>query len=200
MWSRAGNGSGFRLNGCSLTQWVSTSPDYLFKPSLPRLTLQLYGAASCSYREVCVSVGDIHRVLASSVDEGESSGTGSNDDTAPYVRIPSEPTVGSGYLETIDSNAVDDEDILEMIRETYNLKDSDLNVGIPTNKGCLMAQEFYKENKFPWIPDCTCAGDYKTVQCVGLSEGGRQCWCSSPGGSEIKNSRKTLSCADPSSL
>ena len=94
---------------------------------------------------------------------------------------------------------VDDEDVLEIIREEYEIEDINTGVVVPAEKGCFIAKEFYIHNKINWIPDCTCDGDYKAIQCVDLEEG-RQCWCSLPNGSEVQHSRKTLNCTDPESL
>lgn len=110
--------------------------------------------------------------------------------------------LGFGSLANADTDedlaGVDEEEMLmEIIEETF--QDNDEEVIVPAEKGCLVAQAFFTKNQLPWVPDCDCQGYYKSVQCVDDGEG-LQCWCSTPSGSEIHNSRKTLNCTDPKSL
>lgn len=154
--------------------------------------MQLSGDRSCSRKEVCISIGDIPR-------PPQNSGVSSNqDDTITYVQIVEDTKIGSANLVEFEPG-MDDEDMLKLIKEKYDIDDTDLGVVVPANKGCLLAQEFYTQNQFDWTPDCTCEGYYKAVQCNEV-EDARQCWCSSPSGSEIQNTRRTLNCTDPHSL
>lgn len=98
----------------------------------------------------------------------------------------------------LDMVYMDEEEILmEVIEETF--QDDEEEVIVPADKGCHVAQAFFTENNLPWVPSCDCQGYYKSVQCV-EGEWGLQCWCSTPSGSEMHNSRKTLNCSDPESL
>lgn len=98
-------------------------------------------------------------------------------------------------LDMVDMDV--EEILMEVIGETF--QDDDEEVIVPADKGCFVAQAFFTDNNLPWVPDCDCQGNYKSVQCVEGDEG-LQCWCSTPSGSEIHNSRKTLNCTDPQSL
>lgn len=119
-----------------------------------------------------------------------------------YVYARVSEVVDTSILDNVDTDLDmvvmnDEEMLMEIIEETF--EDDEEEVIVPAEKGCLVAQAFFTENSLPWVPDCDCQGYYKSVQCV-EGEEGLQCWCSTPSGSEIHNSRKTLNCTDPHSL
>ena len=85
-------------------------------------------------------------------------------------------------------------------------KDSDdedmtgiLEMGEPTEttismSGCASTKNFLQANGISWEPACDCQGHYKSVQCEKPDVDTQVCWCSSRGGSEKFNTRRTLTC------
>jgi hypothetical protein len=103
-------------------------------------------------------------------------------------------------VDELDALDTTEDNMMEAIWDTFEEEDDDTEVIVPADKGCFVAQEFFTENNLPWVPDCDCQGYYKSVQCFQTGEEELQCWCSTPSGSEIHNTRKSLNCTDPQSL
>ncbi len=110
--------------------------------------------------------------------------------------------VGSGLGDgseggDLEDSGDDDETIQEIINKMVRMggKTED----IPAQKGCHIAKGFFIKYNLQWVPDCDCEGYYKSVQCAEVNDE-LECWCSTPSGSEIYNSRKTINCTDPQSL
>jgi len=60
--------------------------------------------------------------------------------------------------------------------------------------GCASTKEFLRVNGIAWEPACDCQGHYKSVQCEKPKQDTQVCWCSSRGGSEKFDTRRTLTC------
>lgn len=155
--------------------------------------MQLGGDRGCRQKEICISVEDIP-VSSPNTTAGE--GSGSYEYEYAKVRELEDPEPSNTTIADAETNPAKDnqEKVLENFQETFQDE-----VIVPADRGCHVAQAFFAKNNLPWVPDCDCQGYYKSVQCV-ENEAGVQCWCSTPSGSEIHNSRKTLNCTDPQSL
>lgn len=180
--------------------WILIYYDIVHLNNNYRLTLQLSGErAVCSRKEICLPVGEIPRPEQDSPLNTDALGSNGNSDVEiRYVNIASkEVEVGSGVLGENDTGTDDEDMVMQMIKENYQTVDNDMIV--TADKGCLVTQEFFTKYDMPWIPECDCKGNYKAVQCVEVKEE-LQCWCSTPSGSEIHNSRRTLNCTVPETL
>lgn len=164
-----------------------------------RLTLQLDGGDVCSQKEVCVSIEDISAFppsVGSDVGSGDNM-LGSGSEYSLFDKIVELEEVDTGEFDDIfDEDLYQENEIKDMIAEESG-GHSVAKVIVPAEKGCFVAKSFFTEYGLPWIPDCDCEGYYKRVQCL---QGGNECWCSTLGGSEIQNSRRTLNCTDPQSM
>ena len=97
--------------------------------NFPRLTIQQIGDSSCSQKEICVDLGDIPSPAHhSSTNTGVS---GDQDDTITY--IVNDAQIGSTQLTEFE-HAMDDEDMLDMIKKVYDIDEADTGVVIPSSK------------------------------------------------------------------
>ena len=162
-----------------------------------RLTLQQSGESSCLRKEVCLQLPteftphDKHSVM---IDSGVVIGSGLYDEDGSEG---SDQEDGDDETDQTDETEETNEMVREYIKNITKYYGAKSVMRISAQESCQVVRDYYIKNHPSWAPDCDCEGNYKTVQCSKNDQGEVQCWCSSPNGSEIESTRKTINCLDP---
>lgn len=142
-----------------------------------RLLLKQDGHTACKLVQECHTVSELL----------------SNSSSDPSL-ITEHDSSSAASLEQILSHTSKSSSVSNTMEDILNTNLTSSSTNSMSITGCMSTKKFLHDSGFSWEPSCDCKGNYKSVQCRRAEFNTQVCWCSTPGGSEKFNTRRTLTC------